>query len=170
MTIFHRLDAFLLDRVAQPCADWLSGAVGISPYRLATNLFLASAAVEIPRLVLNLQRSSYAAALFGGLVLLLDTIYAHRANGLDGRKSGGLNPERVAEFAFRSLSAALTCVGALLSLVAFVAGRYLLRDAIGDASSLTFLAGLYFVAVNRPPPRARHAAEWKLAIQGGSNG
>ncbi|PWC98067.1 hypothetical protein [Azospirillum sp. TSO5] len=168
MTVLHRLDTFLLDRVAQPCADWLSQNVGISPYRLATNLFLASAAVEIPRMALNLQRGSYAAALFGGLVLLMDTIYAHRANSMDGRKVAGMNHERVVDFMFRSLSTLGTAVGTVMSLILLALGQYLLLDAIRDVSNLTFLAGLFFVAVNRPPPRVRHVIETKLATARGA--
>lgn len=168
MTLLHRIDAYLIDRVAQPCADWLSSRAGVSPYRLATNLFLASAAVEIPRLAMNLQRDAYAAALFGGLVLLLNTIYAHQANRMDGNKSTGMNPERARDFMFRSLCTLSAAAGMVISLLAIAVGEYVLRYAMGDVASLTFLAGLFFVAVNRPPPRVRHAVETKLSTVGGA--
>lgn len=174
MTLLHRIDAYIIDRIAQPCADWLSSRAGISPYRLATNLFLASAAVEIPRLAIRLQRADgpgagveYVAALFGGAALLLDTIYAHKANRMDKTKSIGMNNERALWFTFRAILTLCVAVGSAISLIIAAAGEYTLRFFLADVAALSFISGLYFIAVNRPPPRLRHAIETKLATAGG---
>lgn len=164
MTIFHRIDDFVIDKMAQPCADWLSRRFGVSPYRLACNLFLACAAVDVLRTAIAYQDQKFGHAFLHGWGGAFASYQAHRAHAVDGRmqKDGTMNRERADEFIFRSSALIVFMIGLLLAVILLIAGEYSIHSVLSNANILAFQSGLYLVAVNRPPPRAKVAHDVTL--------
>lgn len=143
MDIFHKIDNYLLDQVAQPSIDYLGKKLGIDYVNWAANIFMA-----------GMLFSVLYGCLISGIVLVFST-FSVLVNtgvlitGLQQRKSAKkefLNPLRYQWFLLRILFMTVICVFGPTNILMW-------PNVITIISDIMIVIAMYTLSCSDPPPK-----------------
>jgi hypothetical protein len=165
---FERLDAFLLDRAAQPAANWLSHRLDLDHFAVARGLlqvravaslaFIGAHLVETPRGWLLAAFTLL--AMFVYPFCLMENREAERAC-----LRGYLNPRRAKDQGWRLCLLLFTA----MKIPGLLAHGLSFAWTVDGISILCLTAAVYLAAANLPPPPSTSTqSAWRDAMATGS--
>lgn len=157
------VDAILLDRVFQPCADHL--AEWTTCFGLARGALVLACESQALTLFWDAVRDSSAVnVMLSGMVAMLTLFGARQAWGLIQRverqsRSGGMNVRRVTLRQQR-----MTWLGLSASCSALLCIHADIRAAFAIVSCVAWVALIYFISCTPRPPALRHSNRLASAL------
>ena len=150
--MMNEIDSYLLDKIFQPIANWVMKECGLSPFRLASNLFMLSGLMYLPVFLKSYSIEDWLSCFLFIMGVSLDVFMAFMVFMRDQQLPSCV----MNDFRLRLMNARYICILTsglmIISLVNILSMKDMLVSVASFVGLVSFSCGLYFSSVEKPPP------------------